>query len=143
MHALNGSPSSQVYKGESLFGEPLAGQGHGSFNVSFVSTSLLARDNLHSGTRRICYVVLRLLVSVLIIQIVAKAAYDCHVTAICSGKNADFVKSLGADEVIDYTSQHINQTLSCRRTATSEYDLIVDCVGGTELLSSYVRMPFL
>jgi reticulon-4-interacting protein 1, mitochondrial len=65
------------------------------------------------------------------------------VTAICSGKNADFVKSLGADEVIDYTSQDINQTLSSRRTATSEYDLIIDCVGGTELLSSYVRMRFL
>jgi NADPH:quinone reductase-like Zn-dependent oxidoreductase len=83
------------------------------------------------------------MIGILIIQTVAKAAYDCHVTAICSGKNAEFVKSLGADEVIDYTSQDISQTLSSKQAATSAYDLIVDCVGGTELIPSYVRMPSL
>lgn len=68
----------------------------------------------------------------------AKVAYDCHVTAVCSSRNAEYVKELGADEVIDYTSQDVVQTLLSRRAAVGESDLIVDCVGGTDLLSSYV-----
>ncbi|PMD20889.1 GroES-like protein [Hyaloscypha hepaticicola] len=67
----------------------------------------------------------------------AKVAFDCHITAICSGKNADFVKSLGADEVIDYTKQDISRALASNVTSNQRYDLIVDCVGGIELLSSY------
>lgn len=68
----------------------------------------------------------------------AKVAYDCHVTAICSSKNVEYVKRLGADEVIDYTSQDTVETLLSRRAAAEASDLIVDCVGGTDLLSSYV-----
>jgi reticulon-4-interacting protein 1, mitochondrial len=69
-------------------------------------------------------------------------AFDCHVTAICSSKNADFVKKLGADAVIDYTSENVPQTL-LSQSATQKYDLLVDCVGGTELLSHYVHTsPF-
>ena len=76
------------------------------------------------------------------IRKVSKIAFDCHVTAICSNKNADYVKSLGADEVIDYTTENVLQTLVAQRSATREYDLIVDCVGGTELLGSYVCQKF-
>lgn len=67
--------------------------------------------------------------------------YNCHVTAICSSRNADFVTSLGADEVIDYTSEFVPQALLEKRPATSisdsqkKYDLICDCVGGTELIA--------
>jgi NADPH:quinone reductase-like Zn-dependent oxidoreductase len=72
---------------------------------------------------------------------VAKVAYDCHVTAICSSKNAEYVKKLGADDVIDYTTNDVAQTLLAQRAESKESDLIVDCVGGTELIGHYVRSP--
>ncbi len=49
-------------------------------------------------------------------------AYGANVTAVCSGKNVDFVKSLGADHVIAYDQENIHQH---RR----KYDLIVDTHG--------------
>jgi len=45
-----------------------------------------------------------------------------HVTGVCSGKNAQLVRSLGADEVIDYTS--VDFTKQAQR-----YDVIFDTVG--------------
>jgi hypothetical protein len=72
---------------------------------------------------------------------VAKSLYDCHVTAICSSKNIEYVKSLGADETIDYTSQPVLQTLINSKNNSTEYDLLIDCVGGTDLIPSYVRPP--
>jgi NADPH:quinone reductase-like Zn-dependent oxidoreductase len=69
---------------------------------------------------------------------VAKLLYDCHVTAVCSGRNAEYVKNLGADEVIDYTIQPVLQSLVDSRASGIEYDLIVDCVGGTDFIPSYV-----
>lgn len=43
-----------------------------------------------------------------------------HVTGVCSGRNADFVRELGADEVIDYTQ---------RDDLGGPYDVIIDGVG--------------
>lgn len=45
-----------------------------------------------------------------------------HVTAVCSGRNAGLVTSLGADRVIDYTTTDV-------ATGTGRYDVVVDCVG--------------
>jgi len=70
----------------------------------------------------------------------AKVAYNCHVTAICSSKDAEYVKTLGADEVIDYTTKDVVQTLLAERAANKESDLIVDCVGGTELIGHYEQL---
>ncbi|WP_338733921.1 NAD(P)-dependent alcohol dehydrogenase [Mangrovimonas cancribranchiae] len=44
------------------------------------------------------------------------------VTGVCSIKNIDFVLSLGADEVIDYTKTNVNQL-------QSQYDVVYDTVG--------------
>ncbi|MFF1252956.1 NAD(P)-dependent alcohol dehydrogenase [Pseudarthrobacter sp. NPDC058329] len=45
-----------------------------------------------------------------------------HVTAVCSGDNADLVRSLGAGRVIDYTREDFTQ-------AAQTYDVVMDCVG--------------
>ncbi|CCO28873.1 Reticulon-4-interacting protein 1, mitochondrial OS=Bos taurus GN=RTN4IP1 PE=2 SV=1 [Rhizoctonia solani AG-1 IB] len=52
------------------------------------------------------------------------------VVAICSGKNADFVKEHGADEVIDYTSEDV----SSAALSLGPYKVVYDCVGGTQLI---------
>jgi NADPH:quinone reductase-like Zn-dependent oxidoreductase len=54
--------------------------------------------------------------------------FGAVVTAVCSGRNADLVGSIGADEVIDYT--HADFTNSGRT-----YDVIFDAVGK----SSYAK----
>ncbi|WP_373635036.1 NAD(P)-dependent alcohol dehydrogenase [Yoonia sp. SS1-5] len=45
-----------------------------------------------------------------------------HVTGVCSGKNADMVRAIGADRVIDYQTQDFTD-----QDAT--YDVVVDTVG--------------
>lgn len=45
-----------------------------------------------------------------------------HVTAVCSTRNVDLVTSLGADDVIDYTTRDFT-------TEAARYDLIMDTAG--------------
>lgn len=61
----------------------------------------------------------------------AKKELGATVVATCSGRNADFVKELGADTVIDYTSEDVPARLRELRP-DGGYISIVDCVGGTE-----------
>ncbi len=53
-------------------------------------------------------------------------AMGLHVTAVCSARNADLVRSLGADVVIDYGREDF-----C--AAGIRYDLVVDLVGNRSL----------
>jgi NADPH:quinone reductase-like Zn-dependent oxidoreductase len=59
-------------------------------------------------------------------------AYGAHVTGVCSTKNLALVKSLGADQVVDYTQEDFTQ-------GSLKYDLILDTVG-THSLSEYRRV---
>ena len=51
-----------------------------------------------------------------------------HVTAVCSGRNADTVRELGADRVIDYTCEEVFQ-------AGDRYDVIYGAVGTQDYAS--------
>lgn len=53
-------------------------------------------------------------------------AFGAHVTAVCSTRNVDLVRSLGADEVIDYQQQDFAQT-------RHHYDVMLDLVGNRSL----------
>ena len=48
--------------------------------------------------------------------------FGADVTGVCSTRNVDLVRSIGADEVIDYTQQNLT-------AGNKTYDLILDCVG--------------
>ena len=70
----------------------------------------------------------------------AKKVYGCHVTAICSGRNVDFVRGLSADEVIDYAKQDVAETLLASKPEGRKYDLYVDCVGGTQMFEHWYKL---
>ncbi len=53
---------------------------------------------------------------------IAKNHFGAHVTGVCSGANLDMVRSIGADEVIDYTKDDF-------AARGEHYDVIMDTVG--------------
>ncbi len=54
--------------------------------------------------------------------------YGAHVTAVCSGRNAGLVTSLGADSVVDYTRRDV--------TLLGElFDVVLDCVGDRSIFA--------
>lgn len=53
-------------------------------------------------------------------------AYGAHVTGVCSTRNLELVRALGADEVIDYTRENLVDR-------EERYDLIIDNVGNHAL----------
>ena len=53
-------------------------------------------------------------------------AFGAHVTAVCSTRNVDMVRSIGADEVIDYTREDFTKS-------GQPYDLILDVAANRPL----------
>jgi NADPH:quinone reductase-like Zn-dependent oxidoreductase len=82
-------------------------------------------------------------------------ALGAHVTAVCSGRNAEMVRALGADAVIDYTKEDFvaggarfdlvfdtvgNRTLSDLRRVLRPTGTYVSCSGGTSSLRWLFRL---
>lgn len=65
----------------------------------------------------------------------AKAAC-ARVYATASGEKAGLVRSLGAEEVIDYTSETVPEAVA-RLTGGKGFDLVVDTVGNANLTNSF------
>ena len=53
-------------------------------------------------------------------------AFGAHVTGVCSTSKVDLVRSIGADEVIDYTREDIAE-------GTRRYDVVFDTAGNREV----------
>jgi NADPH:quinone reductase-like Zn-dependent oxidoreductase len=56
-------------------------------------------------------------------------SFGADVTAVCSTRNVEMVRALGADHVIDYTKENFLQ-------GTQRYDLILDNVGNLSMLAA-------
>ncbi len=56
-------------------------------------------------------------------------AFDAEVSAVCSTRNVELVRSLGADHIIDYTKEDF-------AVASRRYDLVLDNVGNRSLKDS-------
>jgi NADPH:quinone reductase-like Zn-dependent oxidoreductase len=53
-------------------------------------------------------------------------SFEAHVTGVCSTRNVDLVRSIGADHVIDYTKEDFTLT-------EQRYDVMLDMVGSRSL----------
>jgi len=67
-----------------------------------LALACLRPANLHEGTSLLIYGASG---SVGTAGVQLAGSFGAHVTAVCSGKNAELVRSLGADRVIDYTQE--------------------------------------
>lgn len=56
--------------------------------------------------------------------------FGAYVATTTSARNADLVKSLGADQVIDYNTEKFQEILS-------DYDLVFDMLGGDSIAESF------
>ena len=65
-------------------------------------------------------------IGTVLLQLLRK--HNGHVTAVCSGANAETVRRMGAHEAIDYTQKAVAEQLA----AADKFAVVFDLVGGKE-----------
>lgn len=88
--------------------------------VTTASLALFATGGLESGQTVLIHAAAGGVGSV---AVQLAKAHGAHVVGTASGRNAEFVRSLGADEVIDYTTTNFEN-------AVSDVDVVFDLLGG-------------
>ena len=68
-------------------------------------------------------------IGLVLLQMLKK--YNGHVTAVCSGGNAEKCTNMGATEVVDYTIKPFGEQLLAQ--STEKFDVVFDLVGGKEM----------
>ena len=89
------------------------------FDGAFQGLAALRRANVGEGTRLLVYGASG---SCGTAAVQLGHHFGAHVTAVCTTKNVELVRSLGADEVIDYTKEDFAEN-------GETYDVILDAVG--------------
>lgn len=144
-----------VAVGDTVYGQAGALSGHGSFaeyapvkasqlaakpsNIDFVTAAALPLASASAYQALIDHMQLQAGQKILIhggaggigsLAVQLAKQLGAHVAATATAADMDFVKDLGADEVIDYTSRDFS-------TLLKDYDAVFDTVGGETTVKSY------